>query len=70
MIKERLFWTWDHSTNWALHAYGAQNCGVANAYAKAPEMFEVDYRRVIDFCAEHGIAYHIKDGTFTEIDDD
>lgn len=52
-IPYRFFWSWDHSTNWVLHAYGAQNCGVANAYAKAPEMFQADYRRVIDFCAEH-----------------
>ena len=27
-------------------------------------------RRVIEFCDEHGIAYHIKDGTLTELDDD
>ncbi len=52
-IPHRIFWTWDHSTNWCLHAYGAQNCGVANEYAKAPEMFEKDYMRVVDFCAEH-----------------
>ena len=54
-IPHRFFWSWDHSTNWSLHAYGAQNCGVANAYAKAPGMFEVDYRRAVDFCAEHKI---------------
>ena len=27
-------------------------------------------RRVIEFCDEHGIAYHIKDGTLTELEDD
>ena len=54
-ISHRFFWSWDHSTNWSLHAYGAQNCGVANDYAKAPGMFEVDYRRVVDFCAAHRI---------------
>ena len=52
-IPNRFFWTWDHSTNWCLHAYGAQNSGVANVYAKAPEMFEADYKRLVDFCAEH-----------------
>jgi len=52
-IPHRFFWTWDHSTNWCLHAYGAQNSGVANEYAKAPEMFENDYKRLVDFCAEH-----------------
>lgn len=54
-IPNRLFWSWDHSTNWNLHAYGAQNCGVSNAYAKAPEMFLRDYMRVVDFAAEHKI---------------
>ena len=48
-IPHRFFWSWDHSTNWALHAYGAQNCGVANDYAKDPGMLEVDYSRVVDF---------------------
>ena len=55
-IPHRFFWSWDHSTNWGLHAYGAQNCGVANEYAKAPGMFQVDYRRVVDFCAAHKIG--------------
>ena len=54
-IPYRFFWSWDHSTNWTLHAYGAQNCGVSNAYAKAPEVFEQDYRRVVDFAASHKI---------------
>lgn len=52
---KKMFWSWDHSTNWCLHAIGAQNCGVANEYAKYPELFEMDYMRVVDFCAEHGI---------------
>lgn len=52
-IPHRFFWTWDHSTNWCLHALGAQNCGVANVYAKYPEMFERDYMRLIDYCKEH-----------------
>jgi len=55
-LSHRFFWSWDHSTNWALHAYGAQNCGVANAYAKAPGMLLVDYCRVVDFCAAHKIG--------------
>ena len=33
-IPQRFFWSWDHSTNWTLHAFGTQNCGVSNAYAK------------------------------------
>ena len=53
MIKNRFFWTWDHSTNWCLNAPGSQNCGVANHYAKDPDMFELDYKRAIDWCADH-----------------
>lgn len=52
-IANRFFRSWDHSTNRNLHAYGAQNCGVSNAYAKAPEMFLRDDMRVVDFAAEH-----------------
>jgi len=55
-IKNRFFWSWDHSTNWCLHTLGAQNCGVNNAYAKPPEAFYNDYKRVVDFSAEHNIG--------------
>ena len=65
-IPHRFFWSWDHSTNWCLHTLGAQNCGVANAYAKPSESFFEDYKRVVDFCAEHkigavGIAGFLRD---------
>lgn len=55
-ISNRFFWSWDHSTNWCLHTLGAQNCGVNNAYAKPSECFFNDYKRVVDFCAEHKIG--------------
>lgn len=54
-VPYKFFWSWDHSTNWCLHTLGAQNCGVANAYAKPGESFFNDYKRVVDFCAEHNI---------------
>lgn len=54
-ISHRIFWTWDHSTNWTLNAMGEQNSGVQNAYTKMPYVFELDYRRVIDWCAAHGM---------------
>lgn len=54
-ITHKLFWTWDHSTNWRLNAPGNQTCGAGNAYTKGPETFLTDYRRSIDFCKEHGI---------------
>lgn len=54
-ISHRIFWTWDHSTNWTLNAMGEQNSGVQNAYTKMPYVFELDYRRVVDWCAAHGM---------------
>ncbi len=54
-IPHRFFWTWDHSTNWCMNILGSQTCGVGNPYLKNPEMFEHDYKRAIDYCAEHRI---------------
>ncbi len=54
-LAYKVFWTWDHSTNWTLNALGSQNCGVANHYTKKPEMFLRDYERAVDWCADHGI---------------
>jgi len=52
-VPYRIFWTWDHSTNWSLNVPGEQNCGVANEYTKKPGMFELDYKRAVDWCAAH-----------------
>ena len=52
----KLFWTWDHSTNWCLNVRGAQNCGVGNLYTKEPEFFTLDYKRAIDWCAANGMS--------------
>lgn len=52
-ISQRFFWSWDHSTSWCMNTLGSQNCGLANKYTKDPHMFEVDYKRAIDWCAEH-----------------
>ena len=54
-IPYRMFWSWDHSTNWCTNTRGAQNWGVANAYTKEPHMFLKDYKRVVDWCANNGI---------------
>ena len=51
----RLFWNWDHSTNWCLNTIGRQNTGVANPYTKRGDEFVKDYMRMIDFCAENHI---------------
>jgi len=55
-IPYRFFWTWDHSTNWCMNTPGEQNCGIGNPYLKDPQMFEADYRRAVDFCADHKIG--------------
>ena len=52
---QRLFWNWDHSTNWCLNTRGRQNCGVANPYTKKSDEFAKDYMRMIDFCADNHI---------------
>lgn len=54
-IPYRIFWTWDHSTNWCLHVPGAQNSGVANPYTKEPDFFVEDYKRAVDWCADNGM---------------
>lgn len=36
------------------------------AYAEHRKFYNEQARVVIDFCEEHGIAYHIKEGTITE----
>ena len=51
----RIFWTWDHCTNWSLNQAGNQNCGSGNAYTKHPELFLQDYKRMVDWCAENRV---------------
>lgn len=52
---KKIFWNWDHSTNWCLNTYGRQNTGVANHYTKHPDEFVKDYTRMIDYCAANNI---------------
>jgi len=54
-LSFKLFWTWDHTTNWVLNTIGKQNCGVANHYTKRPDTFVRDYLRVIDWSAANGV---------------
>jgi len=54
-LNYKLFWSWDHSTNWVLNAPGGQNSGVANPYTKNPDVFLRDYQRAVLWAAEHGI---------------
>ena len=54
-LQYKVFWTWDHTTNWCMNQLGKQNTGVGNHYTKKPEIFLEDYKRSIRFCREHGI---------------
>src|SRR5262249_5131351 len=52
-LTYRLFWTWDHSTNWDLDQPGQQDVGANNVYSKPATAFAEDYRRLIDFMSRH-----------------
>ncbi|MCD6056993.1 MAG: hypothetical protein K0Q89_523 [Thermomicrobiales bacterium] len=55
-LPYRLFWTWDHSTNWYLEQSGLQDIGALNYYAKPSEGFLQDYTRLVDFMSLHRIG--------------
>jgi hypothetical protein len=55
-LPYRTWWNWDHSTNWSMTQIGAQNIGVMNPYAKPPEGFLADFKRVVDYMSLHRIA--------------
>ena len=54
-VKTRMFWTWDHSTEWALNRPGAQTMGASNLYGRTAELFLEDYTRLIAWCGRHGV---------------
>lgn len=54
-LPYRLFWTWDHSTNWYLEQNGMQDIGFANPYSKPEDGFLQDYMRLIDFMSMNRI---------------
>lgn len=55
-LPYRLFWTWDHSTNWYLEQVGLQEIGALNYYSKPAGGFLEDYRRLVDFMSLHRIS--------------
>jgi hypothetical protein len=65
-LPYRAFWTWDHSTNWDLDQIGAQEMGVIQPYAKPPDGFLADYKRMVDFMSQHRIAAVIIYGFFRD----
>ncbi|MEK7995099.1 MAG: hypothetical protein AAB403_14935, partial [Planctomycetota bacterium] len=54
-LPYRIFWNWDHSTNWVRGVPGEQEHGCANPYMKRSQDYLNDYRRVTDFMGEHKI---------------
>jgi hypothetical protein len=52
-LPYRLFWTWDHSTNWYLEQIGLQDVGASNVYLKPANGYVEDYRRLIDFMSQN-----------------
>src|SRR6188508_2918090 len=54
-IRTRMFWTWDHSTEWVLHRAGAQTMGASNSYGRTPELFIEDYTRLLRWCGDHHV---------------
>jgi len=55
-LPYRTFWNWDHTTNWSMSQIGQQEIGVMNPYAKPPEGFLADFKRVVDFMSLNRIA--------------
>jgi len=54
-IKARMFWTWDHSTEWALNRPGAHTMGAANEYGRTTEAFVDDYSALLYWCSHHDV---------------
>lgn len=61
----RGLWTWDHSTNWSSDVNQVES-GCFNGYAKAPESFLEDYRRLMQMMCEHELNYLIIWGLFRD----
>ena len=57
-IRTRMFWTWDHSTEWALNRPGAQTLGASNHYGRTADVFVQDYTNLLTWCGRHGIDAH------------
>jgi hypothetical protein len=54
-IKTRMFWTWDHSTEWALNRPGAHTHGSCNEYGRTTQAFLDDYTALLRWCGRHNV---------------
>ena len=50
-----MFWTWDHSTEWALNQYGAQTYGASNEYTRPSKAFVEDYTNLLQWCGRQNV---------------
>lgn len=54
-VKTRIFWTWDHSAEWALNRPGALTLGCGSPYWRGTAAFIEDYSRMFRWCGRHGV---------------
>ena len=54
-IKTRMFWTWDHSTEWALNRLGAHTHGSCNEYGRTTQSFVDDYTALLRWCGRNNV---------------
>lgn len=54
-LAQRVLWTWDHSTVWALDRLGRQEAGFMNPYQRDPDVFLEDYKRLVDFASRQRV---------------
>lgn len=54
-VTTRMFWTWDHSTEWVLNTAGSQTSGASNSYGRSPENFVEDFSRLLRWCGRHAV---------------
>lgn len=54
-IQTRMFWTWDHSTEWALNRLGAHTHGSCNEYGRTTQSFIDDYTALLRWCGRNSV---------------
>ena len=54
-ITTRMFWTWDHSTEWALNRLGAHTHGSCNEYGRTTQSFVDDYTALLRWCGKNQV---------------
>lgn len=55
LINTRMFWTWDHSTEWSLNLPGAHTIGSCSEYDRTTAAFIQDYTALFSWCRSHNI---------------